>query len=146
MLPVEIGRALHVFVPSMRQALNISYTVATDSGHRSFRRSLKPLTPGFVGNTSTLCLSPHGSRVGLIFITRPHTLLPSPLPLGVGPALSRGLVALGAGKVAAADGPEVQGGAFSVGTANARSDGVRLDLHRSPPGNALGKGAGVLAA
>jgi hypothetical protein len=36
MLPVEIGRALHVFVPSVWQALDISYTAATDLGHRGF--------------------------------------------------------------------------------------------------------------
>jgi len=34
MLPVEIGRALHVFVPSVWQALDFSYTAATDLGHR----------------------------------------------------------------------------------------------------------------
>ena len=44
MLPVEIGRALHVFVPS-------AYTAATDLGHRGFCRPLHPLTQGFVGNT-----------------------------------------------------------------------------------------------
>ena len=51
MLPVEIERVLNVFVPSVRQALNICYTVATDLGHRGFCRSLPPLTQGFVGNT-----------------------------------------------------------------------------------------------
>jgi hypothetical protein len=50
MLPVEIGRALHVFVPSVRQALNISYTFAIDLGH-GFCRSLMPLAQGFVGDT-----------------------------------------------------------------------------------------------
>jgi len=51
MLPVEIGRALHIFVPSVWQALDISYTAATDLGHRGFCRPLHPLTQGFVGNT-----------------------------------------------------------------------------------------------
>jgi len=51
MLPVEIGRALHVFLPSVWQALDISYTAATDLGHRGFCRPLHPLTQGFVGNT-----------------------------------------------------------------------------------------------
>jgi hypothetical protein len=51
MLPVEIGRALHVFVPSVWQALDISYPAATDLGHRGFCRPLHPLTQGFVGNT-----------------------------------------------------------------------------------------------
>ena len=33
--------------------------------------------------------------------------------------------------------------AFSIGTADPPGDGVRLELDRSPPGNALGKGAGI---
>jgi hypothetical protein len=37
-------------------------------------------------------------------ITRLNALLPSPVALGVGPALSCGFVALGAAKVAATDG------------------------------------------
>ena len=51
MLPVEIGRALHVFVPSVWQALDFSYTAATDLGHRGLPTAAHPLTQGFVGNT-----------------------------------------------------------------------------------------------
>src|SRR4029079_17757540 len=62
MLPVQIGRALHVFVPSVRQALNISYTVATDLGHRGFWRSLTPLTQGFVGEIPKAAASARMAR------------------------------------------------------------------------------------
>jgi hypothetical protein len=49
MLGYRMDRTLHLFVPSVRQALNISYTVATDLGQRVCG-SLHPLAQGFVGD------------------------------------------------------------------------------------------------
>src|SRR4026209_1752415 len=74
-------------------------------------------------------------------MTRPNALFPSPVALGVGSALSEGLVRLA--RLRSQQPMLLRFSAFSIGTADPPGDGVRLELDRSPPGNALGKGAGI---